>query len=221
MTGSSTGRSRINRNATLDLSSYMHRLPPEFNLVQKQYNALLDAGVKPEDMTANLIVNGRTATEDNPTVVKRLLAKHEITSANADLQDMIYKLSEAGVDTEDALAKFMHVNEAIDASNNIMRAVMQILGGRQVIMADAIRAIVFAVAENYKLKTPMVKSKIFRQGRNIPATAKLVLKLFKTGQEQNIRLVQNILMAPVIFRNPKAKDLTAKLNSAGKSLARP
>lgn len=236
VTGSSTGRVRKSEAGKLDLSEIMHRTPPEYAEVLRQYQKMLDAGIPEDQINAKNLLTGWKPTETHPVTIKGIASHTDYRDGQADLEEGIHMMVGDGYQTVGQIKKFFHVNEelityddgtdlddvdeAAGDDRKILKTIEFILSGHPVRYTDLNKALKFVIADNIKSKSPMLKSKLFRN-RKPKYILQAMLKMLKSGREEQIKQVQFAILAPALTRNAKAKKMLNNiLNSKGKQLLR-
>jgi hypothetical protein len=216
--GSSTGKTRLDRTASLDLSTVMRKLPEEYFVVQNQIKDLEKAGLKDEEITATVVINGKMPTEELPIKVPRLLGKVEITQANKDLQEAMMDLSDS--EDLDELYDFMYVNESSDNKLLMLNTLLMILRGKKVSTQKAIKAILQVIKISRDKNSPILKSKYYKDLTD-KEIARNLIKMLASKNKEEVTKAQCFIMAPALFRNNKInKTIKQLMNPKGEGLVK-
>lgn len=234
ITGSSTGKVRKSDAGKMDLSRIMHRLPPEYAEVMGQYEHFLSSGIQEDEINAKALIVGWKPTQEHPIEIKGIWNHTAWRDGQRDLEIAIHDMVGDGYETVAQIRKFFNVNEElitfdegeefteVDESGaspaRITKAIEFMLAGQPVRYSDAVRAIKFVVADNIATKSPMLKSKLFKN-RKPKFVVEAMLKMLKSGRDEQIKQVQFAILAPALTRNVKAKKMMMNvLNAKGRQV---
>lgn len=233
LTGSSTGRVRKHDSGKLDLSRVMHRLPKEYAEVMAQYEHFLDSGIQEDEISAKDLIVGWKPTQEHPIEIKGIWNHTAWRDGQRDLEIAIHDMVGDGYETVAQIRKFFNVNEELitfeggdldevnesaQEANRINKAIEFILAGQPAKYSDVVRALKFVIADNLATKSPMLKSKLFKN-RKPKYVLEAMLKMLKSGRDEQIKQVQFAILAPALTRNVKAKKMMMNvLNAKGRQV---
>lgn len=202
----------ISKAPGLDIKDIVTKVPPEYDVVLDQLVKLRRFGLTDDEVTTNTILRGYSKGDAK---IPPLVSRDSIGKATKEGEDVMYELT--GQTEIAGLKKFLlgmneslnkmadHASSVLSAfeegsaelrADTLMRVLKAVLRGGRVSTRNMIKAIVFAVAENMRLQTPLAKSRLFRGSAR--EVAKTFMQLSKSRNEEDIMMLQNLFLAPAL-----------------------
>lgn len=188
----------------IDLEALMDKPPKELKVVTDQIKKLIKFGIDPDAITSEKILQGANKNdgEDSAIRINPLVGTNRVQVAKKNISKALTQL--VGTDDISKIKQLllggtinpMGAYEAKQDNEIAIRTILEYLDGKSVTTGNLIKAIVYAVDANIKTRTRMSKSKLF--SGSVKEVSKAYLKLAKSGKSENIMLVQNMMMAPVL-----------------------